>query len=197
MIAIVADIHGNLPALQAVLKELKQDNISLIYSLGDVAGYYPLINECIELLKENEIMHILGNHDNYLVNNVVCARSTKVNQSIEYQRSVITNENLLWLSSAPLFLVNDLFFMVHGGIKDYLEEYSNLSEIDIEQDMFFCGHTHIQQYITDGTKHFCNPGAVGQPRDRDSRAAYAVIDDVGRIVLRRVSYSISSIADAT
>ena len=197
MIAFIADIHGNLPALEAVLAELERYEISTIYSLGDVAGYYPFINECIELLINRDIKHILGNHDNYLVNNIDCSRSFRVNQAISFQRSIITSNNLNWLKAAPSFFSEDYFFAVHGGISDYLEEYSYTPYFSqTEQSLFLCGHTHIQQYIKEGTKHFCNPGSVGQPRDKDCRAAFALLDSNGQITLKRVDYDISAIVDA-
>ncbi|MCL1829967.1 MAG: metallophosphatase family protein [Oscillospiraceae bacterium] len=198
MVAFIADIHGNLPALEAVFEDMRQFDISRIYSLGDVAGYYPLVNESIELLKTHMVVHILGNHDNYLANDVDCSRSRKVNQAINYQRTVITKENLLWLKDSPTYLEQPDFFAVHGGIHDYLEEYSDLNEfINIGKPLFLCGHTHIQQYVKKDRKAFCNPGSVGQPRDGIAAAAYALLDDNLVVTLRRVDYDIEYIANAT
>ena len=62
-IALISDIHGNYPALQAVIERVRKENCDLILSLGDIAGYYCMINECIDLCQKNEIVNILGNHD--------------------------------------------------------------------------------------------------------------------------------------
>ncbi|MFW9882206.1 MAG: metallophosphoesterase family protein, partial [Candidatus Thorarchaeota archaeon] len=72
MIAIIADIHGNYPALKAVIEDIEKYNIDTIYSLGDVAGYYCMINECINLLRVKNVINIFGNHDLYIVNNKDC-----------------------------------------------------------------------------------------------------------------------------
>ena len=198
MIAFIADIHGNLPALEAVFEDLKKYPVSRIYSLGDVAGYYPFINETIELLKENNVEHILGNHDNYLANDIDCSRSSKVNHTINYQRNNISKDNLLWLKDSPSYLDEDAFFAVHGGINDYLEEYSSgiYFPESVKQNLFLCAHTHIQKYAVLEGKCFCNPGSVGQPRDGDPRAAYALFDEDKGISLCRVKYDIGYIAKA-
>ena len=197
MIAFIADIHGNLPALQAVLEALGRYDIDQIYSLGDVAGYYPLINECIELLRDCGAVNILGNHDNYLANGIECPRSASVNKAIAYQRSVITKENLLWLKNSPGHLETDEFFAVHGGIHDYLEEYTEDPVYpEIPQKLFLCGHTHKAVYAASGDRIFCNPGSVGQPRDNDRRASYAVYSRQDGIILYRTEYDISYIAGA-
>jgi len=197
MIAFIADIHGNLAALEAVMEKLNDYNISTIYSIGDVAGYYPQINECIDLLIENNVAHIMGNHDNYLVNNIDCSRSTKVNQAISYQRSIITQDNLLWLKASSKYIDSNEYIMIHGGIHDYFEEYSDASVLlDIDKYLFICGHTHIQEYTEKYGKRFLNPGSIGQPRDKDPRAAYAILHD-DRMLLCRTEYDISRTEKAT
>lgn len=200
MIGFISDIHGNLPALSAVLEVLEKKEINTVYSLGDVAGYYPMVNECIDLLKKHSIRNILGNHDNYLINNLDCGRSASVDMAIKYQRSVITPENLRWLSVCPLTMREPLFYAVHGGLIDFLEEYTeepDYSEYPEDVTLFLCGHTHKQQYTESGGKRFCNPGAVGQPRDKDPRAAYAILYDDLSIELCRVGYDIDEIAKQT
>ena len=66
MIGVISDIHGNYPALQAVLKELDIEGCSQVISLGDVCGYYCMINECIDELRNRDIINIMGNHDKYI-----------------------------------------------------------------------------------------------------------------------------------
>ena len=199
MIAIIADIHGNYPALKAVLKDIESSDINEIYSLGDVAGYYSMINECIELLRNKGIPNIMGNHDYYLTNSESCPRSNAANSCLNFQRKIVTLENVKWLKeSLPLIEMRDMR-MVHGGWRDYREEYIYNAEeayfTNMEGKYFFSGHTHVQFLKKFDVKTYCNPGSIGQPRDGDNRAAYALIDnEKGEIILKRVCYPIDEIA---
>ena len=74
LIAIVSDIHGNLPALEVVIEDIKKHDVEKIISLGDVSGYYPFINEVIDILKENNAINIIGNHDRYIIDNNTTVR---------------------------------------------------------------------------------------------------------------------------
>ena len=199
MIGFISDIHGNLPALQAVFDALDEKGVGSVYSLGDVAGYYPMVNECAALLKERSVPNILGNHDNYLVNNVRCRRSPLVRRAIRYQKSVITPDNLDWLKKSARSFDTPFFFAVHGGLGDFLEEYTEAPVFpgSVKQPLFLCGHTHVQMYGEDGDKCFCNPGSVGQPRDGDPRASYAIVYDSGLAELCRAEYDIDRIVAET
>jgi predicted phosphodiesterase len=83
--------------------------------------------------------------------------------------------------------------MVHGGWKDPLDQYLyKVRDEDIPEEakMLFSGHTHVQCLAEFGKRYYCNPGSVGQPRDGDPRAAYAIVDN-NRIILRRIDYDIN------
>ncbi|NLL91419.1 MAG: metallophosphoesterase family protein [Ruminococcaceae bacterium] len=192
MTAIISDIHGNLPALESVLGKIDQMGIETVYSLGDVAGYYSMINECIRMLADRGISNILGNHDHYLINNVGSGRSSKVDFAISYQRKIITPENFSWLKSSATSISNTVFFAVHGGMNDYLDEYvyDYSFPLEIPQKFFFTAHTHIPFIFKKGDKTHANPGSVGQPRDHDPRASFAVLDKSGNIEILRVEYDI-------
>ncbi len=199
MLAIISDIHGNYPALEAVIADIDRLNCEQVICLGDVAGYYCMINDCIDLLRERNIVNLMGNHDDYLVHNKPCPRSNSANACLDYQRVTITEHNHNWLSrSLPNYNFEDLRF-VHAGWNDSLDEY--LYDLnadyfkDIEGKYFFSGHTHVQVLLNLGEKIYCNPGAVGQPRDGDWRAAYAILDH-GQILLRRIEYDVDRIASA-
>ncbi len=196
MIGFLADIHGNYPALSAVIDALDRLRVSECYSLGDVAGYYPMINECIALLKERNIPNILGNHDNYLVNQADCPRSETVNLAIRHQRSLITDENLAWLKTSSSFFDTELFYAVHGGLHDFLEEYTTAPQFpeSVSRPLYLNGHTHKPLLASCLEKTYCNPGSVGQPRDGDPRASFAVLLDSGEVRLYRVPYNIDEIA---
>lgn len=197
MIAIISDIHGNYPALKSVLDDIDRQQCTHIISLGDIAGYYCMINECVEVLRDREVLNILGNHDNYLVNKVDCSRSNSVNRCIKYQDSIITASNHKWLSQSLREYINGYVHMVHGGWKDKQEEYLyDLSEeyfADMNYTYFISGHTHVQSLFNFSDKVYCNPGSVGQPRDGDNRAAYVIFDGQ-QFDLRRVEYDIDWIA---
>jgi len=200
LIAILSDIHGNLPALQNVMDDMSDKGVDSIVSLGDVSGYYPFINEVIALLRSHNVINLIGNHDRYIIDNTDCPRSVSANKALKYQRSVITKENRDWLSrSVPSLHIGEAS-MVHGGWNDPEDEY--LYKIDpvyferFNEKFFFCGHTHVQTHIALGNgKYFTNPGSVGQPRDGLATAAYALFDDKNGIVeLRRVAYDIDSVS---
>lgn len=194
MIAIISDIHGNYPALKAVVEDIHRHGCNQIISLGDVAGYYCFINECIDLCKEQGIVNILGNHDYYLTSGIGCPRSYSANVCLEYQAKVITPENMKWLHNSEPFIDIADISMRHGGWKDPLDEYIYEFSFDMVMDrnerIFVSGHTHKQLLMRDKGKIYLNPGSVGQPRDYDPRAAYAIITDDYDVILQRVEYPI-------
>ncbi|HQP25478.1 MAG TPA: metallophosphoesterase family protein [Smithellaceae bacterium] len=197
MMAIISDIHGNFPALQAVMQEIEQEGCRQIVSLGDVAGYYCQLNECIELLRRKEIPNIMGNHDYYLTFNKPCPRSNAANILLQYQREHILPEHLEWLRNSSSKIECFGMSLVHGGWRDPLDEYLTEVSPDYFKNepaaFFFSGHTHVQSLkILAGICH-CNPGSVGQPRDHDPRAAFALFDGE-RVYLKRVAYDIDRIA---
>ena len=202
MTAILSDIHGNLPALESVLEDMAQYDIDQVISLGDVSGYYPFINEVIELLRSHGAINLIGNHDRYIIDNTECPRSTSANLCLTYQKSVITDKNREWLaksSSSPLILGEAS--MVHGGWDDPEDEY--LYKINpsyfarFDEKFFFCGHTHVQKSISlKNGQFFTNPGSVGQPRDGINSAAYCIFnEETSSVELRRVSYNIDKVAN--
>lgn len=197
MIAILADVHGNYPALKAVLDEIDSLGCKTIISLGDVAGYYCMINECIREMRSRNIINLMGNHDSYLVSNKRCPRSNSANYCLKYQEKIIFKENLEWLrNSRPSLLLDGISF-VHGGWADPVDEY--LYEITSDYfsgkkgSYFVSGHTHVQVLAKLKHQIYCNPGSVGQPRDGDRRAAYAIYNH-GIFTLKRVDYNIDVIA---
>jgi putative phosphoesterase len=197
MIAVIADIHGNYPALQAVLKEIAKMSCDRIISLGDVAGYYCMLNECIDALQEWNIVNVLGNHDYYLLTGTGCPRSKSANICLKYQDEILNKTNRCWLQQSLEMLNEHDMSFVHGGWFDFREEY--ITQIDdlylqgFSQKLFFSGHTHIQGKIRIGEKLYCNPGSIGQPRDGDPRAAFAIISGLD-VQLFRVEYDIDQMA---
>jgi putative phosphoesterase len=196
-IAFISDIHGNYEALNMVLAEIDQLGITEIYCAGDIVGYYSQINECCSELQTRGIPSVMGNHDWYIAGGGFCPRSRSVNDCLVYQRKVITRENLAWLQTLPLQMQIGKVRMVHGGWGDPTDEYLKPSEEyfdKIEGEAFVSGHTHVQTVQKFGSKTYCNPGSVGQPRDNDPRAAFATYD--GRdFELHRVEYDVQKVFD--
>lgn len=197
MIAIMSDIHGNYEALMAVLERMDTMKIEEIYCLGDIVGYYSQINECCNELRRRQIQCIMGNHDWYMASDTDCERSKSVRDCIDYQRGVITNENLEWLKTLPILIRKENIVMVHGGFKNPLDEYLEPSQDYFEAlrgKFFASGHTHIQRIFNTEGKTYCNPGSVGQPRDGDNRAAFATFDGES-FKLYRVNYNYKKVGE--
>lgn len=198
MIAIISDIHGNLPALNSVLEAINKLGCSRIISLGDVTGYYTQPGECIDILKELNVLHLRGNHDEYLIKGTSCPRSVTVSRLIEFQRKILSRKHLKWLAASPRTYHEGENYFVHGGWNDPIDEYLykvNDSVLPKKGKRFFSGHTHVQILAEIGGKFYCNPGSVGQPRDGDPRAAFAVLTEES-IILHRISYDIDATVQA-
>jgi len=201
VIGIVSDIHGNYPALRQVIQKLRMQGCTDIYCLGDTAGYYSMINECIDLLRRERIVSLKGNHDSYLLGDAFCPRSQSVNDCIDYQRQVITQSNFEWLKGLSPVLTTKSFHAVHGGLNNPLDEY--IVDFDFESPavqqcavkIFLSGHTHVQKMQERDDVIYCNPGSVGQPRDHDWRAAYAILNQA-TITLHRTEYNVNETAEA-
>lgn len=195
--AFISDIHGNYEALKAVLSELDKLGISQVYCAGDIVGYYSQINECCDELRLRGIKSVMGNHDWYMAGGGFCPRSKSVNDCLDYQRGVIEDRNMEWLRTLPVRIQIDKIQLVHGGWADPIDEYLKISQEYFERvlgDIFVSGHTHVQTLQKFGNKTYCNPGSVGQPRDGDPRAAFAVYDG-NDFELHRVEYDMQKVFD--
>lgn len=195
MIALITDIHGNYEALKEVLKKIDSLCITDIYCLGDIVGYYTQVNECCNELRARDVKCILGNHDWYMVSNTGCPRSKSANDCLEYQKTVITQENLDWLTTLPIYRKVGELALVHGGWNEPLEEYLNPVDgyFDNYSNKYFAsGHTHKQIIKEFGDKVYCNPGSVGQPRDKNNMSSFATFDEK-KFELHRVRYNIDEV----
>lgn len=193
MMAIISDIHANLAALEAVLADIDAQGCDEILCLGDVIGYNAEPEECVQLMKRRGIPNILGNHDSYITTGQNCERSRVVAEIIDDHRSRLSEESVAWLRRSLGVVRRDDVMFLHGGPEDPVDQYIH----EVDEALFpegirilFAGHTHVQCCLRLGDKTFCNPGSVGQPRDGDPRAAYAILD--GRMIhLRRVAYDVA------
>ena len=199
MIAVLSDIHGNLPALRAVLAKADELGCERLISLGDVTGYYAQPSECIALLRDRDAIQLLGNHDYYLVEGSGCPRSDLVSRLLRHQEKAVTAGDREFLAGLDSRYDEGDASFVHGGWSDPRDEYIYKVDPTRFPDDFryyFSGHTHVQCAVPLGNgRTYCNPGSVGQPRDGDQRAAFAVFTG-DRVALHRVDYDIDATAQA-
>jgi len=205
-LAIISDIHSNLPALQVVLEQIEKEGVDRILCAGDIVGYGPYPNEVIERLKKIDLTTILGNHDR-----AVLSRDSS-NMNIQAQDAVwwtIENlkqegqEYLAKLSSKGAFSWNGLSIAIyHGSPRDdneYIAEESADDELLelAKSDFLILGHTHVPFVKSLDIGTVVNPGSVGQPRDGDPRASFAIYDHrLRRFEIKRLAYDIDAMAEA-
>tara|TARA_R110002050_G_C8947387_1_gene513082 strand:+ start:1713 stop:2417 length:705 start_codon:yes stop_codon:yes gene_type:complete len=207
-IALISDIHGNLPALEAVLEVLEGYSPDLWICLGDLVGYGPNPSECINIVKEREMLTVLGNHDAGVVGKLTIKHFRNPNQRlITMSQEMLSKDEFSWLSELPLTLSEgDVWVASHSSpIKPmewgYLDSAIKARKVlsEIEASLCFVGHTHVPALVssqignmlfTEGNKHFINPGSVGQSRDNDFRASCCFVDTDNWIIENiRVEYN--------
>jgi putative phosphoesterase len=198
-ILLLADIHANWPALQAI-----QEPHDVCLCLGDLVDYGVQPAPCIHWAKQHATHVVRGNHDHGVAQQVKLAGRTGFRYLTAATRplmqQLVSAEDRRYLSTMPISrmvtLADIRFLLVHATPRDPLDEYAlpdpgvwtrRLQQI--EADVVCVGHTHQPYVLEVGNKLVINPGSVGQPRDGDPRAAYAIIDD-NRVELKRVDYPI-------
>jgi putative phosphoesterase len=200
-ILLVADIHGNWPALQAVAAAETYD---VCLCLGDLVDYALEPAPCIAWVREKAHATVRGNHDHGVAQNVTISGRTGFKYLTGLTRGLtrerLSEPDLRYLSRLPLTrmlsLDNTRYLLAHASPRDPLDEYAppdadfwarRLQNVDA--DVICVGHTHHPYVLEVGDKLVINPGSVGQPRDGDPRAAYAVIEDY-RVDLKRAEYPV-------
>jgi diadenosine tetraphosphatase ApaH/serine/threonine PP2A family protein phosphatase len=214
---VVSDIHSNLEAFEAVLQDAGL--VDKIWCLGDVVGYGPDPNACVDLLRSKPHLCIAGNHDWATLGKLdlrdfnVDAREANL-----WNRQQLTPDNLAFLEALPETLVEGEFTLAHGSPCNPIWEYIAHPSTALESlgcfDTLFClvGHTHTPviyrmddedgerdgdpvaelpggSVLLGAERLIINPGSVGQPRDGDPRASYAILDVEARTLEhRRVPY---------
>ncbi len=213
-IAVISDPHSNLLALNAVLDDLENRNYDALINLGDLVGYYTQPEPVINKVRSIASVSIIGNHDFALIEPAKMLYTTLqegAQAAIDHNKPLVSAENKKWLGTLPFkMIVNTPYAslsLVHGdpitifgyvyGMTPALFKQSIINSLNyVNTDYLLVGHSHIQgeYFHTDG-KVFVNPGAVGQPRDGDSRAAYAIIDlEKRKNELYRVKYDYNKVA---
>jgi predicted phosphodiesterase len=218
-IALISDIHGNLEALSSVLQDIQRMRIKQIVCLGDIVGYGPDPDQCINVIRENKIITLKGNHDAYVNSDEGLGNANKMAiESILWTRKRLSIVHKQWLLNLPLILSFEGFSTVHSTLREpdkwnYILQPSQATtsfQLMVEP-ILFIGHSHsptvflehdgiISQIqtkafkIEEGSKYIVNVGSVGQPRDGQYLATYVVYDKSERnIEVRRVTYNTAAV----
>ncbi|ASJ16378.1 metallophosphoesterase [Thermococcus chitonophagus] len=209
VIAIISDIHSNYEALKAVWKEIKSSK--MIVCLGDLVGYGASPNEVVEFVQKyvekGKMVCIRGNHDNAIAFGADWHFNPYARQAVRWHQRVMKTENLEFLRQLPVRLFftygERSYHMVHGSPRAPLDEYlfpwlpdSEFADClrYIREDDLLVGHTHVPMLKEIEGRRVINPGAVGQPRDGDWRASYALLYKDGKIEFYRVEYDVETAA---
>lgn len=220
-VLVISDIHANFPALEAVLRAAGK--VDETWCLGDLVGYGPDPNLVIEAVRGlPRITCILGNHDAAILRQMEYqAFNSEARRSLTWTETVLTADNLAYLRTLPTEAqVRGRVTLVHGSPRDPTWEYvlntlsARLNFAYFKTPFCFVGHSHIQSMFSlDGDndhvsmvlthvnekislppRTIVNPGSVGQPRDRDPRAAFAIYDTDGHTwEARRAEYDVSEV----
>ena len=207
-IAVLADVHANLHALEAVLDDARKKGIEVFLNAGDFIGYGAYPNEVIEILNSNKALSIIGNYDLKVLEGK-SANSNEKDIAFKYAKKKLTRSNKAYLNSLPKNITIDIkekkILMVHGSPKSIEEHiYPNTSKrrlreliAGIDANVLIVGHSHRQFTRTIDDMTIINPGSVGRADDNNPKAAYAIIGfNPFSIELVRISYDNESAAQA-
>jgi diadenosine tetraphosphatase ApaH/serine/threonine PP2A family protein phosphatase len=216
---IISDIHANLAAFEAVLADA-QGQWDKIWCLGDVIGYGPNPNECVELLRQHDHLSLSGNHDWAVLGRLdINSFNGDARTAILWTRNRLRADNREYLESLPAHHLEAPFTLAHASprhpVWEYIMDPATAAANFPHFDTPYClvGHTHSPIIFAEGEADFAaatlpdynqpvplketrliiNPGSVGQPRDSDPRAAYAFLDtEALEWEYRRVNYQVGA-----
>jgi predicted phosphodiesterase len=187
---VAADVHGNLPALLAVLEALHEARVDRILCPGDVVGYGPHPDACAQALYDADALVVAGNHDLMAIGELPIGNTSRiVRRTIEWTRGAISDATRSWLAGLPLELqTEDGVVMTHGGLGGDTERYVR-NEADAEVQLatlaaewpgargLLIGHTHLpMEHSAPDGRWLLNPGSVGQSREHSPVARALVFD---------------------
>ncbi|MDB6025793.1 MAG: Metallophosphoesterase [Verrucomicrobiales bacterium] len=215
--AIIADIHGNLEAFQAVLEDIQAQKCTHVACLGDVVGYGANPKECLDIVRQMNIPCVKGNHDEMCsVDDTMEGFNPAAAEAVLWTRQQLGEDDKKWLRDLKYLKLVTSFTIVHATLDmpqrwGYVFEKLAAAASFTYQNTSVCffGHTHVPvAFIRDtvvrggtyskfrvepGRKYFVNVGSIGQPRDGNPKAAYVIYDmDEGSIELRRLDYDIAT-----
>jgi putative phosphoesterase len=207
-LALMGDIHGNIQALRTVLDAVTRENIEKLLITGDLVGYYFSPLEVIELLAEWDVEIVRGNHEEMLKTaledpDYLLSVDARYGTGLRVAFEQLSSEQIERLCELehPLHLSIDgvKILLCHGSPWDFDQYiYPNAENALItkcaisEYDLVVMGHTHYPMQLMIGNTSIVNPGSVGQPRNRDPGAHWAIFDTVSRsIEFRCESYDMT------
>ncbi|MDQ6933065.1 MAG: metallophosphatase family protein [Candidatus Eremiobacteraeota bacterium] len=219
--AIVSDVHSNLESLTAVFEMLAPENNLLC--LGDIVGYGPNPNECVQMIRERATATVLGNHDVAVIDGFgIEYFNPAARKAMEWTQTVITEENRQWLNGLSYEVRVPEYLMVHGAPVNYFEYILDKAGAarafsSTDAPLIFVGHTHIAEYyaldpegtishehmqrggelkMRDNCRYLVNCGSIGQPRDLNPQAAFALYDSEDRTIsFKRYEYEIPAVQE--
>jgi len=217
-VALISDIHGNLPALEAVLEDIRTQEVDAVYHLGDLVGYNPFPEEVVARIRELELPGVVGNYDLAVAAPVPDPVGEFLNpaiseKSLEIYRwtcARVGEEAKAYLRGLPPRLSLNFhgrsLLLTHGSprhVREYLRPRLSDAELapllqDLPGDAVIVGHTHIPLVRRVAGKLLLNPGSVGFPKDGDPRAAWALlrVQEELEVEIRRVEYDVEETARA-
>ncbi len=220
-ILVISDIHANYTAFEKVLEDC-QGEWDFVWCLGDVVGYGPDPNECVDRLRTLPQLCLAGNHDWAALERLdVRTFNPDARRAVQWTQETLTDENTRWLEALPVTFVIGEYTLVHASPREPIWEYilepmiAALNFPHFETPYCFVGHTHQpviytmaaedgnaesaaphynEPYALNGRRQIINPGSIGQPRDQNPAAAYGILDMTdGVFEHRRVDYDIAAV----
>ena len=216
-IAVLSDVHANLHALEAVLAEVDAEEFEAVWCLGDVVGYGPRPNECVEKVRARAAVCLAGNHDLVVTGRISSLTfAGDAAAAAAWTRTVLDETAQLFLERLEPSAVAQGAQLFHGSPRDPVWDYV-LSDAAARRTfelttapLILVGHSHVALHVSEdgpglrggqsvagtvvdlaGERTLLNPGSVGQPRDGDPRAAWLAIDEsAGRATFRRTEYPV-------
>jgi diadenosine tetraphosphatase ApaH/serine/threonine PP2A family protein phosphatase len=225
-VAVIADIHANLAALEACLDSIEEAGVDEVWCLGDVVGYGPDPDACADLVRERCSLCLAGNHDLAVLGELdVESFSESAAAAVTWTRRVISEATLEFLRGLAPAGQREGIELCHASPRDPIWEYVLTREqadacLDAQSERIcLIGHSHVALFFTrldgargnvrsaqaadgslidvSGGRWLVNPGSVGQPRDSDPRAAWLTLDtEAATVLYRRVAYDIEKTAAA-
>ena len=219
--AVLGDIHGNSHALEVVMESIKNDSVDLVVCIGDVVGYAANPKECIQAIRDISKATVAGNHDFAVARKLDSGCfNPEAREAVSWTRDQLSEEEIAYLAGLPLTALFPDFSLYHAT-PYHPEQFlyvqttydAGLAFGSMRESLAFVGHSHVPVVFVDSTpvdyflldefdvpakaKMMVNVGSVGQPRDLDPRASYAVLDtDRQCVFMRRLAYDIDAAADA-
>ncbi|ELY64326.1 metallophosphoesterase family protein [Natronococcus jeotgali] len=202
-VGLISDVHGNRVALEAVLADMPA--VDELLCAGDIVGYNPWPAACVAELRDRDVPTVMGNHDAAVADETPFRFNSMARAGVEHALEQLSADQLEWLADLPeeRLECDGRVKLVHGHPDDpdrytrytYPDEFS--PRLLGDEDVLVLGHTHVQGVERYGEGIVVNPGSVGQPRDGDPRAAYAVLDlEAMTVETHRVEYDIGEVRDA-